>query len=181
MKSTKFFSLILMASVLSSAAIVLTGVLTSAQEAVVNVVLHPGGSFKAKTTDVKGSAVQKGTEFTASQIVVKLENLQTGVSLRDTHTKKHLDVEHFPEAILTEGKGKDGTGEGTIKIKGIEQKIKGTYEISGEKLIAHFPLKLSEFKIDGIKYMGIGVDDQVTLDVTLPITKDAPAKETVKK
>ena len=140
--------------------------------AVVNVVLHPGGSFQAKTSDITGSAkVGPKGEVSASNIVVKLSNLQTGIGLRDTHTKKHLDVEQFPEATLSNATGTDGKGTGTIKIRGIEKPITGTYEVKGAFLVAHFPLTLSDFKIDGIKYMGIGVDDKVTLDVTVPVAK----------
>jgi polyisoprenoid-binding protein YceI len=140
-----------------------------AQEAIVNVVLHPAGSFKAKTTQVKGNVTKKGTGFDAANIVVDLRNLDTGIGVRDTHTKKHLEVEKYPEAILVQAHGEDGKGTGVIRIKGIEQKIAGTYELSGTNLVAHFPLKLSDFKIEGIKYMSIGVDDNVTLDVTVPI------------
>ncbi len=145
--------------------------LVFAQQATVDVSLRPAGSFKAKTSDVKGQVVQKGTGFEAQNIVVDLKNLKTGIDLRDSHTKKHLEVEKFPEAILVSAKGQGGKGEGIIKIKGIEKKISGSYKVEGSNLIAEFPIKLSEFQITGIKYMGVGVDDEVKLTVEVPIKK----------
>ena len=155
-----------------SVLILFFGSISWAQEAVVSVVLHPAGSFKATSKKVTGNASQKADgSVEASNIGVDLQSIETGVSLRDTHTKKHLEAEKFPQALLVSATGKDGKGEGVIKIKGIEQKITGTYEIEGGTLVAHFPLKLSDFKIEGIKYMGIGVDDEVKLDVKVPIAK----------
>jgi hypothetical protein len=131
-----------------------------ASEAVVNVQLRPAGSFKAKTKDVKGNATKKGEAFDAANVVVDLHNLETGIGVRDEHTKKHLEVQAH---------GENGKGTGVIRIKGIEQKISGTYEFADGNLTAHFPLQLTDFKIEGIKYMGVGVDNTVTVDITLPV------------
>lgn len=147
-----------------------------AQEAEVSVVLKPAGSFKAKTNEVKGEVEKKGDTFQAENIVVELGNLQTGIELRDKHTKKHLEVEKYPQAILLKATGQNGKGEGEIEIKKIKQKIAGTYEVEGNMLVAHFPLKLSDFKISGIKYMGVGVDDTVQLLVKVPIKQAAAGK-----
>jgi len=140
-----------------------------AQQAVVDVVLKPAGSFKAKTSEVKGFATRKGNEVSAQNISVGLNSLKTGVDLRDKHTKKHLETEKYPEALLVSATGKDGKGTGVIKIKGIEKNIAGTYKISDNMLQAQFPLKLSEFGITGIKYMGIGVNDEVQVQVSVPL------------
>jgi polyisoprenoid-binding protein YceI len=140
-----------------------------ASEAVVSVQLHPAGSFKAKTKDVKGNATKKGEAFDAANVVVDLHNLDTGIGVRDEHTKKHLEVEKYPQAVLVQAHGENGKGTGVIRIKGIEQKISGTYEFADGNLTAHFPLQLTDFKIEGIKYMGVGVDNTVTVDITLPV------------
>ena len=139
------------------------------QEAVVDVTLHPAGSFKAKTSEVKGFAKRSGDKVEAKDIKVDLKNLKTQIALRDTHTKKYLEVEKYPEAILVSATGSAGKGSGRIRIKGIEKKIEGTYEIKGKNLSANFSLKLSDFKITGIKYMGVGVDDKVVVHVTVPL------------
>ena len=147
-----------------------------AQEAEVAVALKPAGNFKAKTTEVKGAAVKNGDTYQAENVIVELGNLQTGIELRDKHTKKHLEVEKYPQAILLKATGKGGKGEGVVKIRDIEQKISGTFETEGNFLIAHFPLKLSDFKITGIKYMGVGVDDTVQLTVKVPVKAAEMAK-----
>lgn len=149
--------------------VMLYSVFSVAQMAVVDVSLRPAGSFKVKTNDIKGFAQKKADHVEAHNIVVNLKNIQTGVSLRDEHTKKHLETDKFPEVVLVSAEGTGGKGEGLLRIKGIEHKIQGTYEVNGSDLVAHFNLKLSDYKIDGIKYMGIGVSDQVALEVTVPL------------
>lgn len=141
----------------------------NAQQASVDVTLNPAGSFKGKTSDVKGFATKKGDEVTATNIVVDLRNLKTGVTLRDKHTKKYLETDKHPQAVLVSATGKGGKGTGIIKIKGVEKNIAGTYKISGNVLNATFPLTLSDFGITGIKYMGIGVEDQVKVQISVPV------------
>jgi hypothetical protein len=140
-----------------------------AGSAVVDVTLSPAGSFKIKSVEVRGFVTKSGDSVSGKNIVVGLRNVQTGISLRDTHTKKHLEVDKFPEAILVEASGKGGKGQGTIKIRGIEKKFKGTYKIEGKQLIATFPLKISYFKIKDLSYMGVSPEDDITVTVTVPI------------
>ena len=54
---------------------------------------------------------------------------------------------------------------------GIEKKVHGQYKIQDNQVVATFPLKLSDFKINDVKYMGVGVDDEVNLTVTIPLRK----------
>lgn len=161
-----------MKSLIFSSLFFLSSTVAFAQNATVDVTLSPTGSFKAKSADVRGFVTKSGDTFKGSDIKVGLKNLQTGVSLRDTHTKKYLQVDKFPEAVLVSATGKDGKGTGVLKIKGIEKKITGTYKISGNTMNAVFPVKLSDFKIDNVKYMGVGVDDQVNIAISVPV-KDA--------
>ncbi len=137
-------------------------------EAAFDIHLIPAGDFTGKTSDVKGFATVVGSKVKAENIQVSLKNLKTGIELRDNHTRKHLEADKFPEAILVKGEGENGTGFGILKIKGIEKKVTGTYKMIGNELAAQFKIKLSDFKITGIKYMGVGVDDDVTLNVKLP-------------
>lgn len=156
-----FFATLVVTLGLSSAAF--------AQSAVVDVVLNPMGDFKGKTSDVKGQAVVNGDEVSAENIVVNLKSLKTGVELRDKHTQKHLQTDKFPEAVLVSAKGKGGKGTGKIKIKGIEKDIAGVYKVSGKNLMAKFKLKLTDFGIEDINYMGVGVEDDVEITVVLPV------------
>lgn len=161
MKITIFFSLLLASSL----------ALAGTPSAQVDIVLNPMGDFKAKTADVKGFATLKGDEVSAQNIVVNLKSLKTGVELRDKHMQKHLETDKFPEAVLVSAKGKGGKGTGRIKIRGIEKDIVGTYKISGDALEADFPVTLSDFGIKDIKYMSVGVEDQVKLHVAVPLKK----------
>jgi polyisoprenoid-binding protein YceI len=142
-----------------------------AQEAVVDISLSPAGSFKVKSTDVKGSAIVAGDKVSAESIEVNLQKVETGVSLRDEHTRKHLEVEKFPTALLTKATGEGGKGQGHVKIHGVEKDITGSYSVKDDKLTADFVIKLSDFGITGIKYMGVGVKDEATIHVTVPIKK----------
>jgi len=151
--------------------LLLTGSTAFAQQATVDVSLSPAGSFKGKTSDVKGFALQKGNSFEAQDISVNLKSLKTGIELRDEHTQKYLETSKHPEAVLKIGTGSGGKGTGKILIKGIEKQISGTYTVSGNTLTAEFPLSLQDFKITGIRYMGVGVKDKVKVVVSVPIKK----------
>ena len=141
-------------------------------EVIVDVSLTPAGDFKAKTDDISGEAVMEGDTVRAENVVVKLMNLKTGIALRDKHAKeKYLEVGKFPDAVLVKAIGQGGKGKGRLKIRGIEKDVEGLYVISGSQLNAEFPIKLSDFGINGIKYMGLGVDDQVKLHIGLPLKK----------
>jgi polyisoprenoid-binding protein YceI len=141
-------------------------------EATADVSLTPAGSFTAKSETVKGEATLKGNAVTADKIVVDLRNLKTGIALRDRHSRdKYLEVDKYPEAILTDGKGKDGKGTGKLKIRGIEKAVAGSYTIKGDTLFAEFPIKLSDYDIKKVKYMGVGVDDDVTIKISVPVKK----------
>lgn len=155
--------------VLLSTSTLLFTALAWAGSATVDVQLTPAGSFKGKTTDIKGFVTKKGPEVFAQNIVVNLQSLKTGIELRDKHTLKHLETDKFPQAVLLSAKGKDGKGTGKIRIRGVEKEISGTYKLNGNELEAEFKLNLADFKITNIKYMGAGVDDEVTLRVQVPV------------
>lgn len=165
--SRKLFStlLVFIFSILSSNAF-------ANRDVVVDVILSPAGSFKMKTDEVVGNAVQKGDLVTAENIVVKLNNIKTGISLRDRHAKeKYLETSKFPEAVLVKAEGQNGKGKGLIRIRGIEKEVAGEYVAQGGYLKAKFPLKVSDFGITGVKYMGVGVKDEIVINVSVPIVK----------
>lgn len=160
----------------------ITGILHAETGVVVDLKISPTGSFQAKTKEIKGGVTLKNGEVAAEKIVVDLKSLSTGMGLRDDHMKKkYLEVEKFPEAVLVLGKGKDGKGEGKIKIRGVEKEIKGTYKLIGDKEVeANFDLSLNDFKISGIRYMSMGVKDTAKVSVTVPVEKVATAAPSVK-
>lgn len=148
-------------------------VLAASPQVVVDVTLNPAGDFKAKTSEVTGAVTKSGSEYTAENVRVKLGKLSTGIELRDKHTLKYLAAKEHPEVILVSAKGKDGKGTGTISIKGIQKEFSGTFKVidGGQFVLAEFKLNLSDFKITDISYMGVGVEDEVTVHVTIPVAK----------
>lgn len=134
-----------------------------------------GKKFTASTKNIKGKVVLQNGEYIAQGIVVDLKSLSTGMGLRDDHMKnKYLEVSKFPEAVLTVGKGKGGNGIGKIKIRGVEKDIKGTYkQLNDKEVEAKFDLNLPDYNITGIRYLGVGVKDTVSLRVVVPLEKTA--------
>ena len=152
----------------------LFGETTLASSIEVAITMNPAGSFKAKTKAVKGSATKTETGFIAKDITVNLTTLETGVGLRDKHAKDKLNVKEHPQAKLIKAQGKNGKGLALIELKGKKIKAKGTYKIKGNQLTCKFKMKLSELDINNIRYMGIGVQDEVEVTVVIPVTKSNP-------
>ncbi|MFZ4404159.1 MAG: YceI family protein [Pseudobdellovibrionaceae bacterium] len=132
--------------------------------------LSPVGDFTAKSKDVQGLAFEKGSEVYAENIIVPVKSLSTGIDLRDEHMKnKYLDIKKFPEVKLIKAKGSAGKGKALLEIKGIKKIVSGTYKVDNKELTAQFSLKLSDYKISGIKYLGVGVNDEIKIEVTVPV------------
>jgi polyisoprenoid-binding protein YceI len=160
---------------LSASVFIFMSYAMAASEATFDVHLIPAGDFTGRTNDVSGTATMIGNKVQANNIHVSLKNIKTGVEVRDKHTQKHLETDKYPDAILVHGEGENGQGKGLLKIKDTEKEVAGTYKVIGNELAAQFKIKLSDYKITGIKYMGVGVDDDVTLNVKVPITQGASA------
>lgn len=149
--------------------------LAQASDVKVDVTLSPAGSFVAETTKVKGSAYQTPNGIAARDIEVDLNSLSTGIGLRDKHLKNHLQVSKYPIAKLSAAIGKNGQGKALIEIKGVKKQVAGTYSINGHQLNAEFKVHLPDLGLTDMSYMGVGVDDDVTIHVTLPIVQRATA------
>lgn len=147
-----------------------TSIRLCAQQVSAEVVLSPMGNFKVVFSEVKGRAVINKDEVFIENTIVNLKSLKTGLELRDKHTLKHLEVDKNPEAILVKATGKGGTGKGVLKFMGTEKEISGKYSLDGDLLKAEFTLKLSDFGISDVNYMGVGVEDDVVIKVNLPAT-----------
>ena len=127
-----------------------------AENIVFTIQLSPAGKFVAKTNDVQGFATKKESGYIAENIIVDLKNLKTGIQLRDQHTLDKLEAKKFPQIKLIKAEVNDGKGSGTI-------------EINNNKLTAEFELKMSDFEIKGIKYMGVGAKDTVKVKAIIPV------------
>jgi len=141
-----------------------------ANQVEVKLKLSPTGQFEAKTDQLVGKVKIVNGEVVAESIRVPLKSLKTGIKLRDEHMKsKYLKVDRYPNAILHFGKGKGGKGTGELEVKGIKKPIRGKYKIEEDFIIAEFPIKLSDYEISGIRYMGVGVKDEALVKVKVAI------------
>ncbi len=143
--------------------------LAFANQVAVDVVLSPAGSFKARTSKVSGIAYKTADGVAAENVVIDATTLETGVALRDKHLKEHLLTQKYPQIKLLKAIGKNGQGKGEVEIMGKKQPVNGTYKIDGEMLKAQFKMKLTDLEIKGVRYMGVGVKDEVNVSVDLPI------------
>lgn len=134
--------------------------------------LSPAGGFTATTPDVTGEVTKEEDGYKATNVKVNLKNIKTGIELRDKHTQKHLETEKFPEATLVTAIGKKEKGKAKIKFHGEEKEVEGTYKVLNDKFLqANFVIKLSDFAITGIRYMGVGVKDEVQVELIVPLKK----------
>jgi len=132
--------------------------------------LSPAGDFVG-TMKATGSATLAGSKVSAKNIIVDMKSMTTGLDLRDDHAKnKYMEVSKYPEAVLVEASGENGKGIGKLKFHGKENPVSGTYTIQGGKILnAQFKIKMSDYGISDISYKGIGVEDEVKIEVQVPI------------
>lgn len=128
----------------------------------------PSGSIKIENGNATGNF-----EF-------DLKSLDTGINLRNEHMKdKYLQVGQYPTAqlsiknfpidekdLITNFK-KDFKG--VLTLHNVTKDINGNIEFTGssKKAIAHFTIKVSDFKIDVPQYMGVTVSETVDIDTIL--------------
>ncbi|EQC50400.1 YceI family protein [Bacteriovorax sp. DB6_IX] len=135
--------------------------------AIVQVNLNPAGSFQIKAK-IKGSLSKKGSMLTAKKLTASVKSFKTGMDLRDEHTKKKLNYKKFPKILVTDVKAKAGNGVAKITIMNKAQVVKFKYkDIDSKYATAKFQLSLKKFGISGINYMGVGVEDIITVTATL--------------
>lgn len=142
----------------------------AAHELKVKMSLSPAGSFEATSSKLKGAVVKKDNIFTAENLWVKVEELKTGIDLRDEHFHKHLNYEKFPKITLTQISASNGKGAGILVVNDIKKPVNFVYKMSApNKLEASFKVKPSEFKLKEAKYMEIGVDDEVEVIAVIDV------------
>jgi polyisoprenoid-binding protein YceI len=130
---------------------------------------------------LSGNLIFRGSEV-SGKLKVLLENISTGISLRDDHMKnKYLNVKDYPEATLTiqkiilpsdpflsSLKLVQVPFDGILTIKGVESPVKGTFDLNSEAgkqidIVAKVSTMLTNHKVDIPSYMGIKVADDVQI------------------
>lgn len=140
--------------------------------------------IRGKGDDLK-SEVQWKEKQLSGKFKFNLESLDTGIGLRTNHMKeKYLETGKFKNAELelkaiaftqdlcTESLQLMNTPfEGRFKLHGIEQAVKGEFDVKSEKGKGHtqvrFNLNITDYKIEIPVYLGIKVADQVQNTVDL--------------
>jgi polyisoprenoid-binding protein YceI len=117
---------------------------------------------------------------------VDLTSLVTGISLRDQHMKeKYLETHSFPKATLSlasikipaAGLEVETTFQGDLTLKGVTRPItgearlvRGTNEI---RVLASFPVLISEFPIGVPSWLGVTVAEKVNISVEFTASQNS--------
>lgn len=135
----------------------------------------PGGiNITGKTSDLK--VVDDGKIVT---ITVGLTSLDTGMELRNKHTKEAIETDKFPTAELTVARsdlkfpaaGAESTGDakGKLKIHGQTKDVSFHYtaKLDGDTLAVKGSSKvdMTDFGIKAPSYLGVGVKPGIELTV----------------
>lgn len=127
------------------------------------------------------------TKVTSGNIVVHLDEFETGISMRDRHMKeKYLETKKFPDAIFNAAPlaFKDGKlpGEtdlkGTLTLHGVTKPVTANVKVAAKKFFmeieADFEIILSDFKIEIPQYAGIIVAEKVKVRTTFLTKIETP-------
>jgi len=134
-----------------------------------------GVTIEGKTSDLK--VADDGKSVT---VTVGLSALDTGMGLRDKHTKKALEVDKFPTAELTiarselkfpaAGAESSADAKGKLKIHGVTKDVTFHYtaKLDGDTLAIKGSSKIdmTEYDIKTPSYLGVGVNPGVQLNVS---------------
>jgi polyisoprenoid-binding protein YceI len=134
-----------------------------------------GMDITGKTSDV--SVADDGSTIT---VVVKLERLDTGMGLRDKHTKEALEVSTYPTAELkvarsslkfpAAGAESSGDTKGSLKIHGQSKDVSFHYsaKLDGDTLgvKGSATINMTDFGIKPPSYLGVSVKPEVAINVS---------------
>lgn len=135
----------------------------------IDVGLSPAGSFQITSSKVKGDMSKAGGKISGKNISVSVRSMKTGIELRDEHMQKRLEPKKHKKIIIEQAIGAKGNGVAIINVKGIKKKIKFAYKEMGSLVKATFKLSLKDFKIKDLRYMGVGVEDEVSVTALVPL------------
>ncbi len=144
-----------------------------------------GGSFEAKTSAIQGTvtAGAAGAPL-GGELSVDLATLDTGIGLRNEHMKNnYLQVgrgQGFDHAVLSGIRLGDADPQGlqgktaftaSFLLHGTTKPVSGQATIRRDgkdvRVEASFPVSIAAFGIEKPQYLGVGVKDQVTVNVSL--------------
>jgi polyisoprenoid-binding protein YceI len=142
--------------------------------------LTVGGSFEARTSAIVGDLTfADPSGVVTGAVQVDLATLETGIGLRDRHMKDvYLEIRRgdgFATARLEEIRIERTEGrtpfQATLSVHGEQRPITGVADLQGQRdggirVRARFPISLAAFGIQPPRYLGVGVQDEVQVQVT---------------
>lgn len=146
--------------------------------------LTVGGRFEARTTAVTGKVTTvEGSRQVDGHFVVDLTTLQTGIGLRDLHLRdNYLEVSRGPgydtavlDAIVLDapvparGQSVVLGFNGVLTLHGRSNPVSGRAELASKAdrldVKVTFPLRIDAYAIARPAYLGVGVTNQVEVNV----------------
>jgi polyisoprenoid-binding protein YceI len=136
----------------------------------------PGGiNIDGKTSDLK--VADDGKTVT---ITVGLSSLDTGMELRNKHTKEAIETDKFPTAELTVARGdlkfpaagseSSGDAKGKLKIHGQTKDVTFHYsaKLNGDTLAisGSSTINVKDFGVTPRSYLGVSIKPEVVIDVS---------------
>lgn len=143
------------------------------------VVFHAKGPAGFKI-DGKGSELQVKDDGKQITFTVPLKDLKTGIDLRDRHmTEKYLEVEKYPNAVLTvpwseikkpaSGATEKGRAKGVMALHGKIKEVPFVYGVVREgntyKVKGKVPLDIRDYGIVIPSYLGVTVKPDIDVAV----------------
>jgi polyisoprenoid-binding protein YceI len=138
---------------------------------------HASGPMGLKING-KSSVVQVDSDDKNVTITVPLSNLDTGMSLRNTHMKdKYLETSKYPNAVLVVPKtsagypnGGSGNASGNMTLHGVTKPVTFHYDVkkgTGEYAVSGtVHLNMTDFKIEEPSFAGAKVKPDVDVDIS---------------
>lgn len=128
---------------------------------------NPAGNFDINSKKLKGNIIKKDGKLTAKKLWVRIQNLSTGIDLRDQHFWEYMNYKNHPKARLTEVFGEKGKATGILEVNGIKKQIQVSYKEKGNLVNANFSIKASDFSLPQKSFLGISVNDEVKVQAQI--------------
>lgn len=159
--------------------------------------LTVGGSIEARSLGVSGVlTLTPGTGGGASfggDLRLDLRTIDTGIDLRNRHLREsYLEVAKGPgydtavlsNLILPETDPSNPAGRArfsaVLLLHGVKRPVAGMAEIrtivNTARVEARFPLRLSEYAIEPPRYLGVGVQDEIQVNISLVLEEKGAGK-----
>lgn len=138
---------------------------------------HATGPVGLKITG-KSNVVQVDSDDKNITITVPLSNLDTGMSLRNTHMKdKYLETSKYPNAVLVVPKASAGypnggsnNATGNLTLHGVTKPVTFHYDVKKEgaeyAVAGKLHINMNDFKIEQPSFAGATVKPDVDVDIS---------------